>query len=101
MKRTKRILLIEDDKIMAEMMRKILLKAGYRHLRVITSSTYADNAMSQHKPDLLLLDIMLPWGDDGRHSGLCLKENEATADLPFLVFTALSDAKHISLYIKA
>lgn len=58
-----KILLVDDNTELAEMTQKILRKNGYE--KVITAAT-CEEAMStftQEKPDLVVLDIMLPDGD--------------------------------------
>lgn len=60
----KNILIIDDDIHIGNMLEKILIKEGYRVSRAY-SGTEALLVLSGAKPDLVLLDLMLP-GLDGR-----------------------------------
>ncbi len=55
----KRILLIDDDVYIGNMLEKALSKEGYRVSRAY-SGTEALFVLSEAKPDLVLLDLMLP-----------------------------------------
>lgn len=55
----KHILIIDDDMHIGNVMEEILLKEGYRVSRAY-SGTEAVLILSQKKPDLVLLDLMLP-----------------------------------------
>src|SRR3972149_2063069 len=60
---SKRILVIEDDPIATRLMEYILKKRGYQ---VLTAATGLDGlqAAQKEKPDLIILNVMLP-GIDG------------------------------------
>jgi len=83
------ILVVDDNSQNLE-----LLQAYLEDLRckVITAvdGLEAMKAVTQHNPDLILLDIMMP-----RMSGfeVCrrLKQNPATADIPVVMITALNE----------
>ena len=55
----KNILIIDDDIYIGDMMQEVLTKEGYTVSRAY-SGTEAVLFLSQHKPDLILLDLMLP-----------------------------------------
>ena len=55
----KNILIIDDDIYIGNMMQEVLTKEGYAVSRAY-SGTEAVHFLSQHKPDLILLDLMLP-----------------------------------------
>src|SRR6266545_6524238 len=85
----KKILIIEDEADVAELLTLNLRKTGYR------VSTAADGASGLHKvrddrPDFVILDLMLP-----KMSGLevcrILKSDAATAQLPILMLTAKAE----------
>lgn len=84
------ILVIEDDHILQETMQYNLEQSGYRVLTASDGISGLDLARRQ-KPDLILLDIMLP-GLDG--FSICrILAQEAT--IPIIVVTALHDEAHI------
>lgn len=55
----KTIAVIDDDVYIGDMLAEVLTKEGYRVLRAY-SGTEALMLLSQNKPDLVLLDLMLP-----------------------------------------
>ena len=55
----KEILIVDDDLHIGNMLAETLTKEGYRVLRAY-SGTEALLVLAQHRPDLVLLDLMLP-----------------------------------------
>lgn len=55
----KKILIIEDEKILAEMYRDIFSQTGYEVSLAFTSEEGVE-LVKKEKPDLILLDILLP-----------------------------------------
>ena len=82
----KTILIVDDETPIREMIAVALEMAGYECLE-------ADNAQAAHarivdrKPDLLLLDWMLP-GTTGIELARRLKRDEMTSDIPIIMLTA-------------
>lgn len=62
--------------------------------RVAINGEQALNLVSKHKPDIILLDIMMP-GIDGFEVCSKLKENAGTKDIPVIFVSAKSDAVDI------
>lgn len=83
-----RILVAEDDELMAELVMFKLEEAGYAVERAEDGET-ALQAVQADSPDALLLDIMLP-GMDGFEVLRTLKADPATANIPVLVLTGRS-----------
>ena len=85
------ILIVED-----EPSTRLLLDQWLRSQQFSTVLTAnGDEALAQiarQAPDLLLLDVMMP-GMDGYELAKILKTNPATAHIPIIVLTALSDRK--------
>jgi len=82
----KRILLIEDDQLITNLIVILLEREGYE---VITSST-AEGGIALaagQPPDLILMDIALP-GMDGLEATRILKAREATRTVPVVALTA-------------
>ena len=82
-----KILCIEDDPDMIDYIKLILGKAGYD---VIGAEGGAQGleAMRREKPDLILLDLMMPEMD-GAEVLLHKKEDPALRDIPVIALTAL------------
>ena len=55
----KKILIIEDERDILQLVKLYLEKEGYRTATAATGTEGLDNA-KQHKPDLIVLDLMLP-----------------------------------------
>ena len=85
----KRILIIEDDRDIGELVRDNLANEGYQITAALDGSTGLA-AIRKSPPDLLLLDLMLP-----RISGLeiCreIRRDETLNRLPILMLTARGD----------
>src|SRR6266508_6420120 len=86
MSATKTILIIEDEKDLAELVALNLGKEGYRSLIALDGISGLEAARSQ-SPDLILLDLMLP-GMTGVDVCKALKGNLKTAAIPIILQTA-------------
>lgn len=88
-----KILIVEDDKDVLELIRYNLNKAGYMTETAMNGRDALDMAIDT-KPDLILLDLMLPL-IDGLEVCYNLKENIETADIPVVMLTAKSTKEDI------
>lgn len=81
-----KLLVIDDEENVCELISLYFTKAGYE---VITASDGADGIekMRQHRPDIVILDLMLP-GMDGLD--VC-KELRKTSNVPLIMLTARVD----------
>ena len=77
---------VEDDRNIRELVVYALCSSGLAAEGFAEAGEFWD-AVRQAKPELVLLDIMLP-GQDGVSILKELRENAATADLPVLMLTA-------------
>ena len=83
MENKKTILIVDDEKPIVDILVYNLQKEGYNTLEANDGVT-AVNIALEKKPDLMLLDIMLPEMD-----GLTVcKKVRATLDIPILMLTA-------------
>ena len=87
------ILVIEDEEDIQELLRYNLERDGYA---VISCLTGEDGLLSleQERPDLVLLDLMLP-GLDGKEICRRLKRDDATSDIPIIMLTARGEESDI------
>ena len=84
-----RILIAEDDPDIAELIAHTLRAAG--HLaEVVSSGTDALARVRADRPDLIVLDLMLP-GLDGLQVCRALRAEEHTASLPIIMVTARAE----------
>lgn len=79
----KKILIIEDEKSIADIIKFNLTKEGYEIETAYNGKTGLEKALSV-KPDLILLDVMLPELDGFQ---VCKKVRE-TSTVPILMLTA-------------
>ncbi|TCK19123.1 two-component system phosphate regulon response regulator PhoB [Thiogranum longum] len=85
----KRILVVEDESAIREMLGFSLTKAGFR-VDEVADAEQALLAIAANPPDLVLLDWMLP-GMSGVDLARRLRREELTAALPVIMITARSD----------
>ena len=86
---THRILIVEDEPSIAELIAINLIHAGYEVERALQTEV-ALNMMRDELPSLLILDWMLP-GKSGVQFARELRANERTRGLPILMLTAKSE----------
>ena len=81
-----RILVVEDEKDIAELIAMYLTRAGHS-VTTIASGSAAVSAVKSTSPDLIVLDLMLP-GMDGLLVCQALRLAPATAAVPIIMLTA-------------
>ena len=95
----RRILCIEDEPEMIDLIRLILGRKGFE---VIGAAGGEDgiNKVRQEKPDLVLLDLMMPFVD-GWEVYQQMKSDDDTKDIPVIVVTAKAQSidKVLGLHI--
>jgi DNA-binding response OmpR family regulator len=84
-----RVLVVEDDPDIAELVARYLEKAGYTATRV-SSGRDALDAVRAKAPDLIVLDVMLPHVD-GLEVCRLLRANDHTASIPIIMLTARAE----------
>ncbi len=85
-----RILIIDDNEINIQLLEAVVTDAGYNSVLSITDSRKAENLYRAYQPDLVLLDINMPYYD-GFQVMEQFRRIEDTPYLPVLVLTALQD----------
>jgi DNA-binding response OmpR family regulator len=88
MEKRKQILCIEDDVDMLDLFRVMLTRHGYE-VQCVNRGQEGLDAIRREKPDLVILDIMMP-GMDGWQVYQQMKEDETTRHIPTIVVTAKS-----------
>jgi DNA-binding response OmpR family regulator len=84
-----RILIVEDDPDIAELVGRYLDKAGF-NTELVASGREALVAIAVRQPDLVVLDLMLPHVD-GLEVCRVIRANEATAAIPLIMLTARAE----------
>ncbi len=87
------ILVVEDEQKIAELLRYSLAKEGYEVL-VAYKGYEALRLLRSHKPDLVLLDLMLP-DLDGLEVCRQIRRERATERLPIVMLTAKGEEADI------
>jgi chemosensory pili system protein ChpA (sensor histidine kinase/response regulator) len=87
------VLVIEDDKIMGQMVAAILDDAGFEVITA-TNGMIAFEKLRQHPVDFVVLDILLPEMN-GFEIYSKLQANPETDDIPVLIITAWADERHL------
>lgn len=99
--RPARVLVVEDDPAIRELLRTALGRAGYDvALAVNGLDALVQIDRARDKPHLLLCDIMLPELD-GLSLVRALKSRQETRGIPVVFITAKSDSKTIAEGISA
>jgi two-component system alkaline phosphatase synthesis response regulator PhoP len=81
-----RVLIVEDDGDIAELVARYLGKAGFT-TEVLSSGREALTAIAAHPPDLIVLDLMLPQVD-GLEICRAVRTQAKTAAVPIIMLTA-------------
>ena len=84
-----RILVVEDDQDIAQLVARYLEKAGFA-ADVVSSGRDALTAIGARAPDLLILDRMLPHVD-GLEICRAVRSNAKTAAMPIIMLTARAE----------
>jgi two-component system, cell cycle response regulator len=85
-----RLLLVDDDRSMLDHTARVVTDAGYD---AITASTWTDalRHFRESKPDLILLDVMMPTIDGYKLARII--KGDATTFVPIILLTALEDVE--------
>ncbi len=85
----RRILVVDDDREVVRLIRAYLEQAGFEVLAAHDGDT-AVHVIRRDRPDLLLLDLMLP-GKDGWAITRLVRADPALAHIPIIMLTARID----------
>lgn len=83
-----KILIVEDELIIAEDLREILLELGYKVTGIAKDIKEAKEILKREVPDIALLDIRLRAGDNGVDLARFIRNNYI---LPIIFITSYSD----------
>jgi len=84
-----RVLVVEDDRDIADLVARYLQKAGFE-VETLVSGREALAALTRRPPDLLVLDLMLPHVS-GLEICRAARAHAATAALPIIMLTARAE----------
>lgn len=83
------LLIVDDEAPVRKLLETLLQHEGY-HTQSVATGEEALALVAQQPPDLILLDVMMP-GMDGYEVANHLKNNPATANIPIIMLSALSE----------
>ena len=86
MMRNQKILVVDDDKSIINIVQAYLEQAGYGVLTA-SNGSMAMNLLHREKPDLLILDLMLP-DRDGLDVTRSIRQDKRLATTPIIMLTA-------------
>lgn len=96
---TRTVVCVEDEPEMIDLIRLILSRKGFEIIGADGGKKGLE-AIKEHTPDLVLLDLMMP-DMDGWEVYQQIKSDEATRDIPVIVVTAKAQSidKVLGLHI--
>jgi DNA-binding response OmpR family regulator len=86
---SKKILILDDDSDILEILTIVLSEAGYE-TRALTHGETVLEDITNFQPDLVLMDVML-GSMDGRAICKDIKQNEVTSHLPVILISGTHD----------
>jgi two-component system alkaline phosphatase synthesis response regulator PhoP len=81
-----KILVVDDDKNFREILRLNLQKAGFVNIQEATNGNEALELISTFKPDLVILDVVMP-DKDGIDTALEIKSKDEFKNTKFIFLT--------------
>jgi CheY-like chemotaxis protein len=86
----KTVLLVDDDADFVEMNRVLLEDGGYA-VRVAYSGRQCLEEVSAHRPDLIILDMVMEKPSDGFDVSRELRNSEYSKGIPLVMITSVND----------
>ena len=85
---TKKILMVDDEVVLTKMVKMNLERTGNYQVRTENEGSKALQAAREFKPDLILMDVMMPdmSGDEAIAE---IREDENLASIPYIFMTAI------------
>src|SRR6266850_680000 len=83
-----KILIVDDDLGMIRLLEEVLTGAGYINLSVTNDSRVAVAMFTDAQPDLVLLDLNMPYQDGYQVLHALRKDESADSQVPIIVVTA-------------
>ncbi len=84
------VLVVDDEPQIVEVMQDYLKQSGFRVLTARDGQTALSMARRE-RPDLLILDLMLPGGVDGLDVCRQLRQDPALTEVPIIMLTARAE----------
>jgi CheY-like chemotaxis protein len=88
-----RIVIVEDERIIAEDLKRSLEMRGYRIAAIVSSGEMALEKVSEHQPDAVFMDIALSGEMDGIEAAERIQE---LFGIPIVYLTAYMDEERLT-----
>lgn len=85
-----RVLIVDDSELVLAMASDALEEAGYEVICAKNGLEANSYIFSAHKPDLIILDVMLPMLDGNKKAKL-LREKASSAKIPILLLSSKNE----------
>lgn len=95
-----KILIVDDSELVLAMARDALEEAGYEVFTATNGIEANSYIFSKNKPDLIILDVMLPMLDGNKKAKL-LREKEFSRQIPILLISSKSEEELVRLTAEA
>jgi two-component system, OmpR family, alkaline phosphatase synthesis response regulator PhoP len=95
-----KILIVDDSELVLAMARDALEEAGYEVFSATNGIEANSFIFSKNKPDLIILDVMLPMLDGNKKAKL-LREKEFSRQIPILLISSKSEDELKRLTVEA
>lgn len=86
-----RVMMVDDDPVLVDVIQATLEEVGYRHITTTTHARESIALMQTVRPDVLLLDVVMP-DIDGLTLLEQIKQEQALRHIPVIVLTASSES---------
>src|SRR4030095_16456256 len=96
---TQKILIVEDNSDLAQLLAFYLSDAGYETSRAVNSAQAIRKAVTE-RPDLIITDLYLP-DINAVDATVILKQDPATSGIPIVVLTAMTFGEWKTKALKA
>ena len=94
----KKVLIVDDERPVADLITQALAQEGYETAEVTQALRFYDTVLEQ-RPDLILLDLMMPYLE-GEDELKLLSMNPETKGTPVIVVTAKPNARSLLPQLK-
>jgi len=99
MNKTPTILVVDDEELIRDILTKLIHALGYSVLQA-SNSTQAVSMIRQHKPELVLLDIIMP-GVDSMEVLNTVRDDDTLKSTAIILISGIDSLETISAYIEA
>lgn len=99
MKKPKKIMILEDDEAIAELMRFYLQEEGIQTVVSSRGAGFADK-VAEYQPDLITLDVLLP-DTDGFRVFQTIQQDERISHIPVIFVSVLEKEKEKGIMMGA